>query len=190
MPMETNIAPRYSSLADEATGLLYEGRQMLHILVTKMAMEMVATGGEAYVPPERCPCLAPVFPDLGATDKHMKIVNDSVGAISGCVSSVNTELLNLYKTLTESAGRAKEANYIYHPKADYCLSCEKIAKSKLAIERAVCNLSAEVARLHGAVQDVLGGYYLLAICPQDPSGDWAYRAPKTTPSAPSSPPEE
>lgn len=166
MPMESNIATSPGSFANEATRLLQEVRKMMHIWM----MNEMAKKGAAGTAPEPCPCLVPVVIDPEATTDQMTIVSDSVIAIKLSVDSVNTQLVSFHTQLTSLAIKAKDASYQWSHD-DHCWDCDDIAAFRLPIERAVCNLSTQVAALQVAVQAVFRGFYLLACCPPDPCGE-------------------
>lgn len=168
MPMETNIATRYGSIADEATGMVRDLRTMIQMwMATQMEQK-----GMVGVPPEPCPCLLPCITDRNAMTQYWTTVQNSVETIHASVNSVKTETYNLYTKLTGYADKiAKDPNYKVDEDVD-CVSCEKIAELKQSLEWAVCKLNTDVACMHGAVQALLAGYYLVANCPQDQGGDW------------------
>jgi hypothetical protein len=183
MPMEYNISNPRHPWAYEAAALLQETRNMMRIwMMREMAKEKLD-----WPPPEPCPCLVPCITDRDAMTQYWTTVQNSVVTITASVNSVKTETGNLYTQLTGYADKiATDPTYKVNEEVD-CVSCEKIAALKQSLEWAVCKLNADVACIHGAVQALLAGYYLVANCPQDQGGDWTkYRdkmANRTGPAA-------
>jgi hypothetical protein len=180
MPMQSNIRTRSPSLAAEATDMLRDVRTMMQMwMATKMAKEDLV-----YTPPKQYPCLVPCIINDEYLSQQMKIVSDSVAPITDCVNALNNDLGAFHGKVTGLAAKAKKANYVWSEDCD-CWSCEEIAACKQALERKVCTLSAQVAAMGVAVQGVVTGFCLCAICPPDPCGEFGQAGVKAASAAPS-----
>jgi hypothetical protein len=160
------IANPAGTIAIEAARLL---RDLQCLIQMKIAKD-IAAGGPAYVPPKQYPCLVPCIINDEYLSQQMKIVSDSVAPITDCVNALNTELGDFHGKVTGLAAKAKEQKYVWSEDCE-CWSCEEIAACKQALERKVCTLSAQVAAMTVAVQGVVTGFCLCAICPPDPCGE-------------------